>query len=70
MDWIKRELGSEYVDRAIIVTRPEKLKYATPNALLIDDEIKNYKEFTAAGGKCILHKNTRDTIRQLKKLGL
>lgn len=68
--WIRKNLGKEFADRAIIVKRAEKLKYATPNAVLIDDEARNCDEFKKAGGICINHTSTRETIKKLKNLGL
>ena len=69
-EWIARELGQKYVQSAQLVLRKEKKNFADEHSLLIDDDIKNYKEFTAAGGTVILHKNTRKTIQQLKRMGI
>lgn len=70
LEWIRKNLGKDFVNRALIVDRSEKLQYATPNAVLIDDELRNCDEFKRAGGICIKHTSTRETIRQLRKLGL
>ena len=40
------------------------------NTILIDDYIRNTKEFSAKGGIGIRHKTTSQTISELKKLGL
>lgn len=61
-------------DRFHVVARIEKQKYAInkdglPN-ILIDDSIKNINEWRAAGGVAILHYTARETIKQLKALGL
>lgn len=47
-----------------------KADYATPTSILIDDREKSIGPWTEKGGIGILHKNTADTITQLKKLGL
>ena len=55
-----------------LVKRADKKKHATTNGqsnLLIDDFDKNIKEWKAAGGIGIHHKNTSSTIAQLKKIG-
>jgi hypothetical protein len=55
-----------------LVKRTNKKKHATTNEqsnLLIDDFNKNIKEWEAAGGIGIHHKNTSSTIAQLKKMG-
>jgi hypothetical protein len=55
-----------------LVKREEKKQYATtkgkPN-ILIDDYIKNIKEWEAAGGIGIHHLNPEQTISQLKRFG-
>jgi 5'(3')-deoxyribonucleotidase len=47
-----------------------KAEYATPTTILIDDREKSINPWIEKGGIGILHKNTADTIAQLKKLGL
>jgi hypothetical protein len=44
----------------------DKAAYANTCAILIDDREKCTLPFIAAGGFAILHKNTKDTIRQLQ----
>jgi hypothetical protein len=55
-----------------ILVRRDKQKFAkiggVPN-ILIDDWSKNIKEWEAAGGIAIKHKNAAETIAALKKLG-
>jgi hypothetical protein len=55
-----------------LVQRADKRKYATtdgkPN-ILIDDYIKNIKEWEDAGGIGIHHTSPMSTIAQLKRLG-
>ena len=48
----------------------EKHEYAGENKILIDDKPETIDSWNAAGGIGILYKNTPDTLKQLKKLGL
>ena len=56
-----------------IVLREQKKKYAVnrdgSSNLLIDDYIKNIKEWETAGGIGIVHTDTGKTLGELKKLG-
>jgi len=56
-----------------LVLREDKQKYAVnrdgSSNILIDDYIKNIKEFNAKGGIGIHHTDTGKTIRELKNLG-
>jgi 5'(3')-deoxyribonucleotidase len=52
------------------VLRAEKQDYAKENAILIDDDERNIKEFNAAGGIGIHHTSAESTIKRLKELGL
>jgi hypothetical protein len=58
--------------RIHLVQRADKQKYATtsgkPN-ILIDDYLKNIKEWEAAGGIGIHHTSPNNTISQLKRNG-
>jgi len=65
--WCKKNLGISE-DRVILTH--QKHEYAEPNAILIDDMIKNTKPFDEAGGIIVLHKSADRTIRELKKYGL
>jgi hypothetical protein len=47
-----------------------KADFAGPNKILIDDRADTIQKWNNAGGIGILHKNTSDTIQQLKDLGL
>ena len=56
-----------------LVMREDKQKYALnaagkPN-ILVDDYIKNIREFEAAGGIGVHHTSASKTIAKLKKLG-
>ena len=53
-----------------LVTRSQKQIYSKKNTILIDDYIRNIKEFNAKGGIGIRHKTASLTISELKKLGL
>lgn len=70
-EWIKKHLGS--VSQINLVPREDKQEFALDSegrpAVLIDDYIKNIKEWESKGGIGILHKNALSTIQQLKKLG-
>ena len=56
-----------------LVQRRDKKNYATDDrgqpAILIDDHIKNIKEWQAAGGIGIHHTSAANTIAKLKKMG-
>ena len=65
--WIQKNLGN--ID-AVFKFREQKKELAKPNAILIDDLKSNIREWDAAGGTGILHRNTSNTIGQLKELGL
>ena len=69
--WVRKHLGS--VKEINLVPRHDKQKWAVdadgnPN-ILIDDYIKNIKEWRAKGGIGVHHTNALNTIRQLKQLG-
>jgi len=64
-DWVRRELPG--VD-LILRTMKHKKDFAEPNAILIDDNGDNIKNWVNAGGIGILHTSTANTIKQLKKL--
>lgn len=71
-EWVKKNLGLS-MSNTHLVKRVEKVRYAIsdkgqPN-VLIDDHAKNIKEWNAAGGIGILHRNASDTISKLKKMG-
>jgi len=66
-DWVKRELPGV---RLILRTMKNKKEFASPNSILIDDNISNITDWKNAGGIAIHHKSADDTIKKLKKLGL
>ena len=51
-----------------IVQRREKKDFAKKDVILIDDHSKNIREWEAAGGTGVVHKNVNSTIKQLKGL--
>ena len=71
--WVKRHLGLSDMSRFHAVLRHEKQNYAKnkngkPN-ILIDDYLKNIKEFEKAGGVGIHHVSAKVTLLKLKELG-
>ena len=70
--WICKHLMIT-ANRFNLVKREDKQKYATsdgvPN-ILIDDHVKNIKEWEAKGGIGVRHISPQRTISQLKKLGI
>ena len=70
--WLRK--NPRLVDRSRInlVRRKEKKNFATKGGqknILIDDYIKNVREFSSAGGIGIHHTSTAKTLSELKKLG-
>ena len=69
--WLKRNTGFKRAN-INLVKREQKQKFATTNDkpnILIDDYIKNIREWEAAGGIGIHHTNVGKTISELKRLG-
>jgi hypothetical protein len=68
--WLKK--NAKPTGKVHLVMRADKQKYATtggkPN-ILIDDYIKNIKEWENAGGIGIHHLSPTQTIAQLKRYG-
>lgn len=67
MNWVERELKH---DRVVLRSSKKKKDLATPESVLIDDRVDNIAGWKEEGGIGILHKNTKETIKQLKKLNL
>ncbi|KKM77355.1 hypothetical protein LCGC14_1370950 [marine sediment metagenome] len=68
-DWVRDNLGSEW--KVIVVDGGrEKYKYAAPNHILIDDRSVSVDPWVDAGGIGILHTSAKNTIENLKELGL
>lgn len=68
LHWLKKELGTEYANNAILCFRPEKALQSGASRVLIDDNSENISEWEEAGGTGILHKNTNRTIRCLNRI--
>ena len=66
--WLRRNLGSSYAANAIICLGIDKQTYADINHILIDDSERNIRQWNNRGGIGIIHKNTNNTIKQLKEL--
>lgn len=68
---VRAKFGHEMADRALFVRdASQKGTHAAPGRILIDDRQKALDSFIAEGGMGVLHKNAKDTIAQLKELGL
>lgn len=66
MQWLK---SNQIPLKANLVSnREDKAKFANAESILIDDREDIVSDFIKAGGKAILHKNSTDTINQLKQL--
>lgn len=64
-NWVKKHL---IPNPPVITTYSrEKLKYSKPGHLLIDDRVKNIKEWESKGGHGILVKNNIQAIKELKE---
>ncbi len=68
IEWLKKELGTQYANNAILCFRPEKALQSGTSRVLIDDNPDNIREWEEAGGTAIQHKNTSRTIRCLGKI--
>ena len=64
-EWVKRELPGV---RLILRSAGSKREFANKNTILIDDRPSNVEQWIEDGGISILHKNTEDTIKKLKKI--
>lgn len=68
INWVERELGEDV--RVVLRSSKKKKDLAKSNYILIDDREDNIAGWKEKGGIGILHKNTKDTIKELKKLEL
>ena len=66
--WLRRNLGASYAANAIICLGADKQTYADINHILIDDMERNIRQWMNNNGIGILHKNTNNTIKQLKEI--
>ena len=70
--WLKKNTGFKRAN-INLVKREQKQKFATTNDkpnILIDDYIKNIKEWENKGGIGIHHTDVGKTISELKRLGI
>ena len=65
--WVKKHLKPS-PSKVNIVQRKDKKTFAAPNHILIDDHIKNIRDFDSGGGVGIHHTSAIKTIKQLKSL--
>ena len=65
--WVKKHLKPS-PSKVNIVQRKDKKTFAAPNHILIDDHIKNIRDFESGGGVGIHHTSAIKTIKQLKSL--
>ena len=63
--WVKNNLKLSSKD---VIIETKKDIFASPNSVLIDDAIENIRKFKKAGGKAILHKNEKKTIKRLNEM--
>ena len=72
MKWLKKNTGFKRANIHLVM-RSQKKDYATtddkPN-VLIDDYIKNIREWEARGGIGVHHTDVGKTISELKRLGI
>ena len=71
MKWLKKNTSFKR-GNVHLVLRSQKQSYATTNGnpnILIDDYIKNVKEWESKGGIGIHHTSVSKTISELKRLG-
>ena len=65
--WCQKNLKID-PSKVHIVQRREKQNFASKDVILIDDHSKNIREWEAAGGTGVVHKNVNNTIKELKGL--
>lgn len=67
--WVKETLGAN-VPVYVVKKATDKQQYADENHVLIDDKVKALEPWNDANGIGILHTNAKNTLAELKKLGL
>lgn len=68
--WIKNTFAPQFVPPVIFRSSGDKHEFSEPGALLIDNKESTIDEWREKGGIGILHDNSIDTIKELKKYGL
>jgi hypothetical protein len=66
-EWVKRLPNMKKI---YFAASQFKQQFSGKNKILIDDRESTIKDWREKGGIGILHKNTKDTIKQLQELGL
>lgn len=69
IEWVHTYFGPD-VKVHLVEKSAHKAKFASPDAILIDDKMKSIEPWRAAGGIGILHTSAADTIRQLRELNI
>ncbi len=67
-EWLVKEIGKDFADRAIICRRAEKERYSGPECILVDDNSENIELWEKAGGIGVLHSKTENTIEKLNRI--
>lgn len=67
-EWVQNNLSKDI--KVNVVKSKNKHKFAKENHILIDDRKDLIKQWEEKGGIGILHKNAKQTIEQLNKLGI
>lgn len=67
-EWAGLTFGWEY--EIITCFARDKHTYCKPGDILVDDRSKAQGPWEGAGGKFVLHRTTKDTLAQLKALGV
>jgi len=68
VEWCDRELPKGV--KLILAYSKHKKKHSGKNRILIDDRKSNIDDWIKSGGIGILHTSTKNTIEELKKLGI
>jgi len=66
-EWVQRLPN---LRKLYFASAKNKVKFARPDSILIDDRKDTIDAWNAAGGVGIFHTSAEDTIKQLQDLGL
>ena len=64
----KKLWAKNHLHDSEIILNEQKHEHSTPQSILIDDYIENVIPWREKGGICIHHKNTDDTIKEIKNI--
>lgn len=67
-DWVVREIGKDFANKAIICRRLDKKMYSSTDCILVDDNAENIENWEDDGGIGILHFTTENTIDKLEQI--